>query len=110
MLRQRRARRRQSALLVRSLLPPHTTGNDRATNGRSFPNPPAHARRRIAALRREIASSGGGARVAHVVVGTGHHTRGKVRLPQAARECLERELGLRVREPQAGLLEVLLTA
>lgn len=43
-----------------------------------------------------------------MVVGTGHHTKGKSRLPAAVRELLEGELGFAVREPQKGLLEVTL--
>lgn len=64
---------------------------------------------RVADIRREIADAGGGSRVVQVVVGTGHHTKaGQVRLPSTVRGLLEGELGLRVREPQAGLLEVVL--
>ena len=68
-----------------------------------------HVQEAIAALHRELgecAARGGG--VAHVLVGTGHHTKGSrtpSRLPAAVAEYLAHKR-VRFWEPQAGMLEV----
>ena len=72
-----------------------------------------HVQEAIAALHRELGECAArGDRVAHVLVGTGHHTKGSrtpSRLPSAVAEYLTHRR-VRFWEPQAGMLEVDVTS